>query len=179
MSAWVLVALGGVAGVLALLVGLVVYIALRRAGGGPSTRGYEARWPAQVHRDMETLTRDLHRLAHDIEQRVDARIETLRALLDRADSVMARLEGPDRSEAQGRYEGGEQDPTQGPDETDFGVQNPAVTDEDADSGDPYEQAARLARQGLGPDQIAHQTGLPAGEVALVLNLQRCRGQASR
>lgn len=102
--------------------------------------------------EASRLDRDLREFARDMESRLDDRVRELKALIERADETIARLES--------RVEG------------DVSSSSQALEDTPDGAGSREERVSLLAESGLKTEAIAGRLGLPIGEVELILSLER-------
>ncbi len=117
-------------------------------------------------RDLETVMLELDQLSRQIHGRLDTKLARIEALIRDADLRIEKLGRLQRAAA------GE--PT-----IDITLEPAMPEGETAESAsysepDPHESVYRLAESGLSAIEIAHELGLNAGEVELILSLRRAR-----
>lgn len=114
---------------------------------------------------MEGLAVDLSELGRELKAHLDTKIKTLDILIQEADKRIKTLRA---------LTGGETAEEEAPAQTAF-PQPPAA--EPPPVG--HLQVYRLADSGLGTVEIARQTGIPPGEVKLILELRKKKQKADR
>jgi outer membrane murein-binding lipoprotein Lpp len=137
----------------AVVLGLLGLARARSSRSGPRAAGDSAR-AAEACNDVRDLMAQLDRLAAQLEGRLDACLEKVRAASAEADAKIARL--------QELGEGAAGEPTGRP-------KRPIKISEAAGL-----EVMRLSRTGMDPVEIARQLKVDVGEVELVLSLQRAQ-----
>ena len=168
---------------LALLAALVVVIAftlanarrkVRQRGPSPSEYAREqiARLKDQqgVKGDLEQLLVEVHEAARRLNAQMDTKAARLEALIRDADERLTRLQRTAHVTAPDQEPNAPQS-SQESARLDVLVGDGAPPDEDRQETDPVRlRILELAREGRGPVQIAQDTGVPPGEVELILAL---------
>lgn len=152
------------------LILLAVFLGrLRRRGASSAGQrsepaGFARGDKPDVERDQTArgMILDLEEAGRKVSARLDTRIRALELLLEEANEKIARLEALQGAAASAQD--GEGSP---PDK-------PAARTEPSSSGLPavHQRVCDLADRGLEPVGIARETGLPRGEVDLILGLRR-------
>lgn len=118
-------------------------------------------------RDIEELMTRLDGLAAQIHRRLDAKLTRLESALREADQRVDRLTRLMRQ-------------ADGQPVVDVTLEevDPLATEPAASSPSAHAEVFRLADSGRAPLEIARQTGLPTGEVELILSLRRAKSLPS-
>jgi hypothetical protein len=155
---------------------------LRQPGRSPSEYAREqvSRLKEQqgVKGDLEQLLIELHEAARRLNAQVDTRAARLEALIRDADSRIAQLQqtSPPSVSAPGTRSA----PSQaGSSELDVTMDGSTRDAKPTESGHAVRaRILSLAREGRNPVQIAQDTGVPPGEVELIVALHATRGPAA-
>lgn len=135
----------------------------REGSDGPPRRQRPV--PSALEESSERLVLELQELGRELEGRLDTKIHHLQRLVSEADKLADRLS---KLMARAEEEVGERARSaQG-----YGPSRPRVDPRRA-------EVETLARSGLDARAIAERTGLPAGEVELILNLMEPHVQEER
>jgi hypothetical protein len=125
----------------------------RETGSEPGPEPWRSRGVidgGQTVSQVQQVVLELESFSREVEARLDTKIHYLRKLIEEADRVADRLAKENARAGAGALEPGPRDPRR-------------------------DEAERLAEEGLPAPDIAARTGLPEGEVELILGLRQKRG----
>ena len=146
---------------------------LRRLLGRESRESGERRFSGSC----ESTECGLREFAHEVETRLDAKLDRLERLLTAADQVLGHANeldglGGETATLQEMVALGQDAPSTGREESPSELQGAAEPVLDSVTSDERERVLALAADGKSPEDISEAVGLIRGEVDLILRLYR-------